>query len=270
VSLRVRVALASVAGALVVLLAAGAALSSVLARQPNRDRDRQLTVVSDSLRPALLRAAQTGSDSADPGGTDGLGLKPGGTDTLRERLTARVAEATGLSYTALAVSGGQVVAQTGASRLDTASLVTAATGFSTVDAAGTRVRVRSQTTAGRTPVQVVVAVPLAPTDQRVSGLRRSVLVVGLLAVLASAALGWLLAGPAVRPLRRLRQRADEVGRVDPASGHPGHLAHRRWTTSPPPSTPSTTTWRWLGRARSRPWSRRAGSRPRPDTSCVRP
>jgi two-component system, OmpR family, sensor histidine kinase PrrB len=65
---------------------------------------------------------------------------------------------------------------------------------------------------------VSVGLPTAATDQAVTRVRRSTVSVTALAVLTAAGLGWLLAGPAVRPLRELRDRTAALGGRPGSSG----------------------------------------------------
>ncbi|GGF36027.1 two-component sensor histidine kinase [Williamsia phyllosphaerae] len=66
---------------------------------------------------------------------------------------------------------------------------------------------------------ISVAVPLKPTLDRIDGLRRGLLLIGLAAVVASAVLAWLLGGLAIRPLRRLAKHTEalpvDAGPADP-------------------------------------------------------
>ena len=62
---------------------------------------------------------------------------------------------------------------------------------------------------------VTVGLPTAATTRTVARVRRVTLLVAVLAALAAAGLGWLLAGPATRPLRDLRDRTARL------SGRPG-------------------------------------------------
>lgn len=68
-----------------------------------------------------------------------------------------------------------------------------------------------------------VAVPLQPTLDRVDSQRRALLYIGLTAVASSALLAWLLAGLAVRPLRRLARQTETIP-VDAGPGAPERAA----------------------------------------------
>lgn len=87
-------------------------------------------------------------------------------------------------------------------------LPTATAGYTTLDVGARTYRVLT-TASG--PAVVSVAAPTAATRAAVSQLRRVVLGVGAGAVTLAAALGWLFAGRAVRPLRRLAAGARAVG-----------------------------------------------------------
>lgn len=203
--LRVRVALACVAGAIVALLAAGSMLGVVLARQQYRDLDRQLEAVARLVTPMLIREAASG--------------RPAGRGANREQMVARIAEVTGASYAAVAVRAGQVVASSSSSDSLPAqelSQVSARPGSSTVRTPEGDLRVQARAAGARSAVTIVVAMPVAGVRSRVATARRAVAVVGALAVPVAGGLGWLLAGPAVRPLRRLRERTALVGRTPPA------------------------------------------------------
>lgn len=88
-----------------------------------------------------------------------------------------------------------------------------APGTTTVRVDGTRYRVRTRMV-GRTVVSV--GEPVAVTQSAVRSLQRTVIVVALVAVAVAAALGWLFAGVAVRPLTRLADRTRELPTGGPA------------------------------------------------------
>jgi two-component system sensor histidine kinase PrrB len=62
---------------------------------------------------------------------------------------------------------------------------------------------------------VTVGLPATATDRTIARVRKGTVLVTALAALAAAGLGWLLAGPATRPLRELRDRTARLG------GRPG-------------------------------------------------
>lgn len=198
-SIRTRVALACVASACVVLLAAGFALTVVLRHQQDDQLDRQLASVVRVVRPALVREA------ADRRPT---------VAASRERLAYQVARAAGTDYVAVAVEGGQVVASAGTAALtQPGGIARAEPGWATVRTSEGRYRVR--TVRGGGDVLISVGLPTAPAEEQAQTVRRSVLRVGAVAVLVAALLGWLVADPALRPLRRLVDRVRTTGGGSP-------------------------------------------------------
>jgi signal transduction histidine kinase len=196
IRLRTRVALACAASACVVLLASGLALTAVLSHQQDRALDRQLAAVVRVVRPALVREAADRRPAAA---------------TNRERLADQVARASGTAYVAVAVRAGSVAAAAGTSSLARPEQVARSQpGLATVTTDDGEYRVRT-VRAGAGGLLVSVALPTAPAQQQAEAARRSVLRVGLLAVLAAAALGWWIADPALRPLRRLVERVRTTG-----------------------------------------------------------
>jgi signal transduction histidine kinase len=193
--LRLRVALACVASACVVLVAAGFVLTAVLRHQQAGELDRQLESVVRVVRPALVLEAED--------------RRPAAT-TTRERLANRVARAAGADYVAVAVQGHQVVASAGTAALERpGEIAREAPGWATVRTSDGRYRVR--TVRGGGELLVSVGLPTAPLDEQAKAVRRSVLAVGVVAVLVAALLGWLVADPALRPLRRLVHRVRATG-----------------------------------------------------------
>lgn len=193
--LRLRVALACVASACVVLVAAGFVLTAVLRHQQDDELDRQLESVVRVVRPTLVR------DAAD--------RRPTAT-TTRERLANQVARAAGTDYVAVAVQGNLVVASAGTAALERpGEIARDEPGWGTVRTSDGRYRVR--TVRGGGDVLVSVGLPTAPLDEQAKAVRRSVLLVGVVAVLVAALLGWLVADPALRPLRRLVDRVRATG-----------------------------------------------------------
>lgn len=95
------------------------------------------------------------------------------------------------------------------------------TGPTTVDG----VDVRVATVPGPAPGDTVsVGAPEAPTLARVARRRRLVLLVALTAVGLAALLGWVSAGRAVSPLRRLTERARALPSTPAADAGPGRPA----------------------------------------------
>lgn len=81
----------------------------------------------------------------------------------------------------------------------------------TVDVDGTPVRVLAVAAGDEGAVQF--AVPLTAQERALEALRRQLLLVGILGVGLAALLGALVADRAVRPVRRLTEAAEEVGRT---------------------------------------------------------
>ncbi|HET8616958.1 MAG TPA: HAMP domain-containing sensor histidine kinase, partial [Actinomycetales bacterium] len=194
-SLRARVALACVASACVVLVAAGFALTVVLRHQQDDALDRQLAAVVRVVRPALVGEA--------------AGRRPAATSS-RERLANQVARAAGTDYVAVAVQDGQVVAASGTAALrDPAQVARSEPGWATVATSDGTYRV--STVVAGSGLLVSVGLPTAPAEQQTRTVRRSVLLVGVVAVVVAALLGWVVAEPALRPLRRLVDRVRTTG-----------------------------------------------------------
>lgn len=196
VSLRTRVAAASAAGALLVLVVSSLILSVVLTRQQYASLDRQLDQLSRLTAPVLVREARR------PAATEAL--------TARQRLANRAVTLLGASFTAVAYRG---TAQVATASADDAGpvLPRLAPGHATVDTSAGPYRTLTTASGARGKVTVSVGLPVAALDAQVRNIRRAVVLVGLLAVAAAAGLGWLLASPAVRPLRVLRDRALAMG-----------------------------------------------------------
>jgi signal transduction histidine kinase len=80
---------------------------------------------------------------------------------------------------------------------------------STLGSAPLRVVVRNADLQG-SPVQVVVAVPISDVTSTLNALRRVILVVVPIVLLAAAAATWLAVGSALRPVDDLREEADAL------------------------------------------------------------
>jgi two-component system sensor histidine kinase PrrB len=202
ISLRTRVAAASAAGALLVLVVSSLILSVVLTRQQYASLDGQLDQISRLAAPVLLREAR------HPATTD--------VPTARQRLAERAVSLLGASFTAVAYRGTAQVAVTSADAAGPV-LPRLSLGHATVETPDGRYRTLTTAAGGRGILTVSVGLPVAAIEAQVRNIRRAVVVVGLLAVAAAAGLGWLLASPAVRPLRVLRDRALAMGN----QGEPG-------------------------------------------------
>jgi signal transduction histidine kinase len=199
------VALACVASACVVLVAAGVALTAVLSRQQDDALDAQLASVARVVRPALVREAADRRPVAA---------------TNRERLANQVARAAGTAYVAVAVRDGHVLASAGTAALSSpGSIAQQRPGLATVSTDDGEYRVRT-VRGDATGLLVSVGLPTASAQQHLRSVRRSVLLVGLLAVLVAAALGWFAAEPALRPLRNLVDRVRSTGAGSPRAPWP--------------------------------------------------
>jgi two-component system sensor histidine kinase PrrB len=196
VSLRTRVAAASAAGALLVLVVSSLILSVVLTRQLYAGLDGQLDQLSRLTSPVLLREARRPAAAAEP--------------TARQRLANRAVALLGASFTAVAYRGTTQVATASADEAGP-TLPRLSAGHTTVETSQGPYRTLTKVAGGRGNVTVSVGLPVAGIDAQVRNIRRAVVLVGLLAVAAAAGLGWLLASPAVRPLRVLRDRALAMG-----------------------------------------------------------
>ncbi|WP_029430429.1 sensor histidine kinase KdpD [Blastococcus sp. URHD0036] len=181
-SLRTRVAVAAGLGAVVLAVVVAAVLSALLTRREESALDRRL----DAVTGAVAARVAAGADPADL-------LDP----------------AAPLPGSAL---GGLVVTVRAADGTRTESVDGAAADLPARDGAAGGYRVRTAEVPGGT---VTVGLPSGATDRAVARVRRSVVLGAALAVPAAAGLAWLLAGPALRPLRALRDRTAALG------GRPG-------------------------------------------------
>jgi len=188
-SLRSRVALAAALGAVLVAVVAGVVVAALLSHREVAALDRRL----DNVVAVAEARLSGGTDPAGLLGTGRRGLLPATVDglvvTVRSGATTRTA---GLSPRPpqLPATDGPVTVQ------------------------GTDYRLRTAPLDGGT---VTVGLPARATDRTVARVRRGTLAVTALAALAAAGLGWVLAGPATRPLRELRDRTARLGgRPSPA------------------------------------------------------
>lgn len=196
VSLRTRVAAASAAAALLVLVLSSLILSVVLTRQQYDSLDGQLDQLSRLTSPVLMREARRPAAAAAP--------------TARQRLANRAVALLGASFTAAAYRGTTQVATASADEAGPV-LPRLSPGHTTLETSRGPYRTLTTVAGARGNVTVSVGLPVAAIEAQVRNIRRAVLLVGLLAVAAAAGLGWLLASPAVRPLRVLRDRALAMG-----------------------------------------------------------
>lgn len=178
-SLRTRVAVAAALGATVVVVLIGAVLVALLSRQQTTALDRRLEAVARVAAPAII-----------------LGEPPG--------LEGRLAAVVDAAFVAAVFEDGERVSSFSTGEV-TVDLPALPPGTSTVETDAGSFRVRTE----EVDDGVTVSVGLAEreTGRAVTAIRRGAVLIGLLAVAVSAGLGWLFAGPAVRPLRELRDRA---------------------------------------------------------------
>lgn len=208
-SLRARVAAAAALGAVVVATVLAGILVVLLAHREVAALDRRLTSLTDALA-VRMPAGSPGSlpvvvanRAARPllrGLADGLVV------TVRDGGQIRSAGTGGAAPDLPAISGDARVAGHGY-RLRTVSLSGGAT--------------------------LTVGLPTTPTTRAVARVRRETVLVALAAAAGSAALGWLLAGPAVRPLRILRDRTAAL------SGRPAPAEREALTAGPVRTTAET-------------------------------
>ncbi|AEF39311.1 sensor histidine kinase [Hoyosella subflava] len=90
-------------------------------------------------------------------------------------------------------------------------------GFTTLEIEGAEYRIRTIAVPDRPRTTISVAAPTAPTEEQIGEERRNTILVSMLAIAAAAALGWLLGGFAIRPLRQL---AVQTRQIDPETATP--------------------------------------------------
>ncbi|QBJ97379.1 HAMP domain-containing histidine kinase [Rhodococcus sp. ABRD24] len=175
-SLRARVAAATALGATIIVAAVGVYLALAIARNNLQQLDRRLETASQVFAVNARAAAPFLGVLGDRGAF---------------AITIR--------------AGDNVVAST-PSRLPTLE-----PGSNTVDISGTPFRAFTAAIGPNSDLLVSVAVPLAEAKDPTTDQQQQVAIVGLLAVAAAGALGWVFGGRAVRPLVELTHR---VGRRD--------------------------------------------------------
>src|SRR4051812_27177588 len=187
-SLRSRVALAAALGAVVVAVVAGVVVAALLTHREVTTLDRRLDAVVAVAQNRLSR----GAGPAELLGAGRRGLLP----ATVAGLVVTVRSDAGTRTAGLVPRPPELPATDGA-----------------VSAGGTDYRVRTAALSGGGTV--TVGLPARATDRTVVRVRKGTVLVTGLAALAAAGLGWLLAGPATRPLRELRDRTARLG------GRPG-------------------------------------------------
>jgi two-component system, OmpR family, sensor histidine kinase PrrB len=184
-SLRARIALAAVAAVGICGILAGALMLAAVERDGRNQLDGELRA-----RAASILRRPPDRDAYGRGGGASALLQGSGT-------FAQVAY------------GSQVVARSG-DVPDAAPSVPANDGFATVNIAGTPWRSLTFTVAEAGNPRLQVLSSLAPVEERVSRIRRLVLLLGFSALVLTALAAWGFTTLAVRPLARLRAGAARV------------------------------------------------------------
>lgn len=187
-SLRSRVALAAALGAVVVAVVAGVVVAALLSHREVAVLDRRLDAVAALAQTRL-------ADGADPAALLGAGRR-GLLPATLDGLVVTVRSDAGTRTDGLAARPPTLPATDGS-----------------VTVRGTDYRVRTAPLDGGGTV--TVGLPSRATDRTVARVRKGTVLVTGFAALAAAGLAWLLAGPATRPLRELRDRTARLG------GRPG-------------------------------------------------
>ncbi|WP_137872467.1 HAMP domain-containing sensor histidine kinase [Rhodococcus sp. Q] len=184
VSLRLRVTAAAALGTALVVLVLGGVAWIGIERQVTAQLDAKLDSVTQVTAANLtsLRVLQ-----------GPLPLPPDYAGTLR--------------------AGGLVVSTTAA------TLPQSPEGWSDATVDGTHYRVRTVEVINALGATLSVGAPTDPARSTITGLHRWTVVIGLGAILVAAALGWLFAGVAIAPLRRLAEQTRRLG-VDPGAPPP--------------------------------------------------
>ncbi len=202
-SLRTRVAIASALATTLVVAVFGGGLVALLARQSYAELDDRVDAIASVASADLARRA--------------LGASPEQGVTRVEALAGEVARALDAPFVGLAYRDGVLVAGlvTDGSAPD---LPAQPPGRTTLETAQGDYRVLTRAVRPATGATIAFALPTAGTDSAVRRAGRAVIALGVLAVAGAAALGWAFAGPAVRPLRTLRDRALRVDAAAPGAG----------------------------------------------------
>ncbi|MFC9789583.1 sensor histidine kinase [Rhodococcus sp. NPDC127528] len=185
VSLRLRVTAAAALGtALVVLLLGGVAWVGI---------DRQVTAQLDSKLDSVTQVAAANLTSLRVLQGPLPPLPPGYAGTLH--------------------AGGLTLTST-----DT-ELPAFPVGWHDATVDGVQYRVRTAEVLSGLGATIAIGAPTAPVRATIDGLHGWTMIIGAGAVVVAAALGWLFAGFAIRPLRRLAEQTRRLG-VDPAAPPP--------------------------------------------------
>lgn len=196
---RVSLACAGVAVTLVVVLAVLVVV--VLSRREYAALDRRLEVVSNALVAAVT--------TQFPGGLSDIIDNGRGQSLLQAQAPGLVATI-GRDGTAIRTVSARDAADTAPSELPVAPL-----GRRTVELGGVDYRLLTVAVDGVRGASLTVALPAELADAPIRAIRLWGIVIGALAALLGAGLGWLAAGVAVRPLGQLRDRTRAVdGRAE--------------------------------------------------------
>lgn len=213
-SVRTRVSLACAAVAVALVVTLAALVVTVLTRREYADLDRRLELVSQALLPPVAEDFPGGLDETVSGGRGRFllrALAPGlvataGQDGAGIR-TAADPRGPGSAPTALPVTGA---------------------GTRTVEVEGGDYRLLTASVPGVPGGTLTVGLPAELAAAPVRAIRLWGIIIGGLAALAGAGLGWASAGIALRPLRQLRDRTRAVdgrspmpSRADLTAGAPG-------------------------------------------------
>jgi two-component system, OmpR family, sensor histidine kinase PrrB len=171
-------------------LVAGAALLAAVERDGRAAVDADLTSRAAGLAREVLRPERFGGGRR-PGGPPDEGLLAGAG-----------------TFVQLAIDG-QVVRRRGDVPTDPPALP-GQDGLRTVPIAGRDWRSLTVAAGQGGRIRVQILSTLAPVEDRVARIRRQVLGLGVLTLVLTGALAWLLTGVAVRPLARLRDGAARI------------------------------------------------------------
>ena len=177
--IRIRLTLAFAFAMAIVLAAVGAFVYVRLGDSLTEQLDESLDARAAALAP-LVR-------SGEP-------LPPSGDEQLAEVVGA---------------SGSELVTADEVARAREGSLVTQRDGVVAFEGEPGRLLLTPVATDGHTEV-LVVGASLEEREEALDGLLTALLIGGPLALLAASAAGYLLAGSALRPVERMRRRAEEV------------------------------------------------------------
>ena len=202
-SLRARIALAAVLALAVAGAFAGAVILAEVKRDGRNAVDKDLQARIDQI------AHRPGPGGPDFGGPPGRGRGGGPPDG-----DAGLLAGSG-TFTQVSI-GGQVVRQ-GGDVPENAPPPPEKTGFSTIEINGKPWRSLNFEAGLQGEARVQVLESLASVDDRVSHVRRIVVIVGLLALALTGLAAWAFTSLAVRPLARLRTGAERVSGAEDLS-----------------------------------------------------